>query len=221
MNNAHSGICLLCVICELSRQKPAMEVLNASGAAFNLMLVGKGTAQSKTLSFLGLDTSEKAVFFSIMHRDGATDALNELSNKLQLAKKGRGIAFIADISHFCYNHMHKNLQSEGGEAMDYNNPDSSLICVILNRGFSEDVMEVARPAGAGGGTILHARGTASPEKFFGIAITPDKEMLMIVAKNDSANTIMESIASKLGPGTDAHAVSFAVPVIGVRGIGDR
>lgn len=35
-----------------------------------------------------------------------------------------------------------------------------LIVVILNEGYSDFVMDAARSAGAGGGTVLHAKGTA-------------------------------------------------------------
>mgnify|MGYP006991641556 CR=1 FL=1 len=44
---------------------------------------------------------------------------------------------------------------------------------------------LAGACGAGGGTVLHARGTASPEaeRFFKITIQPEKEIVMILAKH--------------------------------------
>ena len=36
-----------------------------------------------------------------------------------------------------------------------------VILCIVNNGFSEAVMDAAREAGARGGTIIHARGTAN------------------------------------------------------------
>ena len=55
-----------------------------------------------------------------------------------------------------------------------------LIITIINRGFSEDVVDAAKSAGAQGGTVLHARGTGvhEAEKFFGISIQPEKEMVL-------------------------------------------
>ena len=49
-----------------------------------------------------------------------------------------------------------------------------VIFCIVNTGFSETVMEAAKDAGARGGTILNARGTANKEaeSFFHIAIQP-------------------------------------------------
>ena len=39
--------------------------------------------------------------------------------------------------------------------------EHELIMAIVNAGFSGDIMEAARSAGAYGGTIMHARGTAN------------------------------------------------------------
>lgn len=98
-----------------------------------------------------------------------------------------------------------------------------LIMVVLNRGYSEEVMDAARQAGATGGTILHARGcgAAGVEKFFGMTVTPEKELLMILAQGDHTDVIMESIAAKAGPATDAAAVSFSLPASGVKGIAQK
>ena len=58
-----------------------------------------------------------------------------------------------------------------------------LITVIVNSGYADDVMAVAKKAGASGGTILGARGTGTEEdvKFFGITLVPEKEILLIVS----------------------------------------
>ena len=55
-----------------------------------------------------------------------------------------------------------------------------LILTIVERGYADDVMDAAKAAGARGGTILHARGTGSKEaeKFFGIIVQPEKELIL-------------------------------------------
>jgi hypothetical protein len=99
----------------------------------------------------------------------------------------------------------------------------NLIIVVLNRGYGEDVMDVARASGATGGTVLHARscGTAGMEKFFGVTIAPEKEILMILVQDTNTRGIMSDIAEKAGPSTDAGAISFSLPVSGVKGIETR
>ena len=61
----------------------------------------------------------------------------------------------------------------------------AIFCIV-NSGYSETVMDVAKALGAGGGTVINARGTANKEAetFFHITIEPEKEIVMIlVPKN--------------------------------------
>ena len=94
-----------------------------------------------------------------------------------------------------------------------------LIITIVNRGFSELVMDAARGVGASGGTILHARGTGvhEAEKFFGISIQPEKELVLILTAHDERQTIMQAIAEKAGLNTPGKGLAFSVPVDDVVG----
>ena len=68
------------------------------------------------------------------------------------------------------------------------NFEHEVILCIVNNGFSEAVMDAAREAGARGGTVIHARGTANKdaELFFNISIQPEKEVVMILAAFSSS-----------------------------------
>ena len=70
-----------------------------------------------------------------------------------------------------------------------------MINVIVNKGYAEDAMAAARKAGAGGGTIIGARGTAKEgdAAFFGMKIVPEKEMLMILVPSDKKEAIVQAI----------------------------
>lgn len=96
----------------------------------------------------------------------------------------------------------------------------SLIFTVVNRGFSDDVMDAARSAGAHGGTILHARGSGvhEAEKFFGISIQPEKEVVLILVQQQLKQPIMQAICEKAGLNTQGKGLSFAVPVEEVAGI---
>ena len=90
-----------------------------------------------------------------------------------------------------------------------------LIIAICNKGHTEDVMTCARAAGAGGGTVLHAKGTAGSEyaeKFFGLSLVDEKEIIYIVSKKETRNAIMQAITDGAGPGTKAHTLVFSLPV---------
>ena len=69
--------------------------------------------------------------------------------------------------------------------------------------------------------MLHGRGTTSPEseKFFGVSIAKEKEVILIVARKEQKADIMRSIMTRAGTDTDAGAVVFSVPVSEVAGFG--
>lgn len=95
-----------------------------------------------------------------------------------------------------------------------------LLVIICNNGSADEVMNEARASGARGGTILHARGSADKDtvQFMGITIQPEKEMILIITKEEEKNIIMKNVNAKLGVGTQAHAVCFSLPVDGLIGV---
>ena len=95
----------------------------------------------------------------------------------------------------------------------------SLILVIADEGHTDAVMDAARAAGAGGGTVIHAKGTGGmgTEKFFNVSIASEKEIIIIVAKKEKKADIMRSIVTTAGAGTDAGAIVFSLPVSDVEG----
>ena len=95
-----------------------------------------------------------------------------------------------------------------------------LIVAIVNRGFSDLVMDAARAAGASGGTILHGRGTGvhEAEQFFGIAIQPEKEIVLIVVQRARRQAVMQAICTAAGLFTEGRGMSFSLPVDEVAGI---
>lgn len=95
-----------------------------------------------------------------------------------------------------------------------------VIITIINEGFSDAVMDAAREAGARGGTIVHARGTANKEmeKRYGIIITPQKELLYILVNENIRDEVMTAINKAAGIETPGQGVIFALPVDNVAGL---
>ena len=98
--------------------------------------------------------------------------------------------------------------------------EHEMILCIVNSGFSGEVMDAARACGAGGGTVLHARGTASPEaeSFFKIAIQPEKELVMILVPAEIKDAVLHALYQKVGLQTPGQGIAFALPVDGVVGL---
>ena len=94
------------------------------------------------------------------------------------------------------------------------NKDYEIIFCIINAGFSEEVMDAAREAGARGGTVIRARGTAGKEaeELFKITIHPDKEVLMILVPKDIRDAVLDAVYKSAGMNTAGQGIAFSVPV---------
>ncbi|MBQ9899760.1 MAG: hypothetical protein IJM36_01385 [Acholeplasmatales bacterium] len=88
------------------------------------------------------------------------------------------------------------------------------IVAIVNEGFSDSVMEIAKDQGARGGTIIPANGsvTADAMKLYGIGIHPEKEIVLILVNENLVNAILERLYDKLGSQSDAMGIFFTLPV---------
>lgn len=102
-------------------------------------------------------------------------------------------------------------------------PNYEVILCIINAGFSEVVMDTAKKLGAGGGTVIHGRGTASKEaeKIFNITIQPEKEIVMILVKKEIKDSILKGLYDTIGLDTNAQGIAFTLPVDDVMGISEK
>ena len=95
-----------------------------------------------------------------------------------------------------------------------------VIFAIVNSGFADEAMAVAREQGARGGTILNARGVARENEaaFFGITIHPEKEILMLVVEKNVRNNILNALYTQMGMDKKAQGIVFSLPVSDVAGL---
>jgi len=85
--------------------------------------------------------------------------------------------------------------------------------IIVNAGFSSEVVKIARSLGATGATIINARGSvAKPKTILGITIDTEKEIVLSVVEKEVALKIAEAIKTQAGVGTAAHGLCFFLPV---------
>ena len=99
-------------------------------------------------------------------------------------------------------------------------PAYEAVFCIVNDGFSDVVMDAAREAGARGGTVIHARGTANKEaeKFCKITIQPEKEIVMILVPADIKDDVLRAIYRNAGLKTEGQGIAFSVAVDDVVGM---
>ena len=95
-----------------------------------------------------------------------------------------------------------------------------VIFAIVNSGYAEDVMDIAREQGVRGGTILNARGVLKEEAaaFFGITLNQDKEILMMVVEKNIRDNVLNAIYKQMGMAKKAKGIAFSLPVSDVAGL---
>ena len=165
-----------------------------AGSRGGTILMGRGTAENSIIQLLGLGDKSKDIVYILVEEEICQNVLVKIKESTQ-NKKNFGIVFTIDINNFLRSGSIKNLENEnlGVEKM---NDSYEMINVIVNKGYAEDAMAAARKVGAGGGTIINARGTAKEgdAKFFGIEIVPEKEMLLILVPKDKKDEIIKAIS---------------------------
>ena len=194
------------------------------GVTVSLRTVGSGTAVQETLSTLGLEKTEKAVLFAMITADTWPRLQKGLRRKLQIDVPGMGIAFTVPLSsiggrrELQFLTEHQNYQK--GEESTMKDTKYELLVVIANHGYSDLIMDAARGAGAAGGTVIHAKGTGmeGAEKFLGISLAAEKEMIYIVVHRDKRNDIMSAIMRDAGMASKAKSICFTLPVSATAGL---
>ena len=184
--------------------------------------VGAGTAVQETLSTLGLEKTEKAVLFAIITADSWPRIQKALRRQMRIDVPGTGIAFIVPVSSiggkrallFLTEHQTLELKEES----TLKDTRYDLLLVIANQGYTGSIMDAARAAGAGGGTVIHAKGTGmeGAAKFMGIDLVNEKELVLIVSRTSEKNAIMKAIMD--GADRRAGAIVFSLPVTDTAGL---
>jgi nitrogen regulatory protein PII len=169
--------------------------IKRGGARGGTKAAGRGMAQYFTDCGDADEEVSEALIFSLMH-DEADSVMRELL-RTSLEEDLCGLALVLDAAVLArpgsgMENAESAPKRAGSTGM---NSGNTLITCIITHGQANEIMSLAREAGARGGTVLNARGTGTEDdvKFFGISLAPEKEMLLIVAHNDDAQAILEAV----------------------------
>lgn len=206
----------LCIVRRRDTEKFA-EFFGKMGVDILLSANCQGTAQYKALDLLGVEQVDKTLFLSVLRQEKLRSVIRHLSTDMQIDYPGAGVGLAVP------------LDSVGGQtALDILTAGAPLrereVCVtdtkyelivaIASRGSTDAVMDAAREAGAGGGTVIRSKGTQTRKTggFFKITVADEKEIILIVTPSGKRDAIMQNILDKAGAGTPSHAVMFSLPV---------
>ncbi len=213
---------LVAAIVDRDKAKYMADVFESHKLPLVLAMLGRGTASSEVLDLYGLEAKEKALLMTVAGADMTKQLIRAAKRKLFIDVPGNGIMLAIPIKSVGGGKTLAFLS--GGAAPDGAAPemkfDYELIMAVINEGHTDPVMDAARSAGAAGGTVLHAKGTggALSQKFLGVSLADEKEVVLIVSKAGEKAAIMKAIADSCGVGTPSGAISFSLPISSVAGL---
>lgn len=96
----------------------------------------------------------------------------------------------------------------------------SVLVAILAEDLEERAIDAAKAAGAGGVTILGARGIGAEEKktFFGLTYEGSQSVLLYLLEKKLSVRVMKRICAELDLKNNPHGVVFTLPLEHLAGI---
>ena len=219
---------LLVLIATHKLADKAADMFSKKHLPIQYRLNAQGTASSEIMDTLGLGSIDKCILVSTVTKSMGNGMLKLLHSQLRLDAVNSGIAFTipltgaSNIMLRMMNHAgEKSGFSENGKGGNIMMDNKyTLIAAMVDRGRSADVMDAARAAGAGGGTVVHSRGIGHQEAagIYGMSLQEEKEIVLILAEHESKVAIMKAISDKCGMLTDAKGLVMSLPIDSVMGI---
>lgn len=209
---------LLLSIVERDKGKKLIKELENLNIRVNFQTVGLGTAPTEMMDIFGLGTNDKDIIISLGSETVVEDMMSNFGTAFESHSRFGGLMIILKVSAINrilteildFNNC-KNIE-KGNGAMK-NEHHNNLIIISVNEGYSDDVMQVARKAGATGGTVIKGR-LADVEQLAELGkagIDGEREILCILAPLNTSRQIMNDVNKEFGITSDANGILFAVP----------
>lgn len=194
---------------------------------------GKGTAPTEMLDIFGLSGTTRLITVGILPKFMMQDLVRAAEDRLSFRKRGGGIALTVPVTGL-QNPVFQMLNDEARENLKQHikerteqdmaevkkHMDYVVIWVSVASGYSDDVVDAARDAGAKGGTVLRGRQRNSERmsQRLGISMQEERDFVMMVVPREKKGAIMSAISGACGLSTKAHGVIVSLPVDDVIGL---
>ena len=188
---------------------------------------GKGTAPSEIMDIFGLGGSTRLITLAVLPKDKVQEVFSHMNDRMYYKRKGGGIAVSLPVTGL-QNCVSKMLDSEAGEVEQekirervrkdmteiHQKSRYTMIWVSVAGGYSDDVIDVARDAGARGGTVMKGRRRTSERasQHLGIVMQDEQEFVMIIVPTEKKQEVMVAITGSCGLRTPAHGILVSIPI---------
>ena len=210
-------------------QKKLEEIFDSMDIPMCFQFRGKGTAPSEIMDIFGLRGTTRLLTGAFLPKLQVKPLFETMNKQLSFRHRGGGIAITVPMigMQSCVLELLNNENNDEGESLlkgdEINMKEKSehtLIWVSVAGGYSDDVVDAARKAGAKGGTVMKGRRRSSERvrHHFGISMQEEQDFVMIVVPREKKNDTMTAIMNACGLQTKAHGVVWALPVDEVMGL---
>ncbi len=201
-------------------------LLNENECATSFIVRGMGTYTNDFYGVLGVGDEKKDVICSFVRLSNWENLKADLQARFKTSRLSSGIAWVAPLTMLAGLSTYKYLTNARNgidvkeEVVMEQTLEYEAIFAIVNDGYTDLVVSASRKAGARGGTIINGRGTGNKEieKFYGVVITPEKKIVMILVPKDIRNDVLAAINNAVGFGSKGQGIAFSLPLADVVGI---
>ena len=217
--NEQIAIHMVVTIVDRGKSEKVVELCQKEGVPIHFVSLGHGTARTEMLDLLGLGETQKDTIISFVPEYSVCPLLDCLADGMRMRYPGKGISFtvpLSSVSAKMYRTLTEHIQpkNERTESDMACEGKYEMVVALINRGYTDLVMEAARQVGAPGGTVLNTRGIGSEEveQFLGISIQAEKEIVFLVVPTEKRQDVMQAISHEAGLKTPAKGVVLSLPV---------
>lgn len=204
--NGTLGFELIYIVVNYGMGSKVLRKAKECGICGGTIFLGRGTVRNSLLNFLSLYDERKEIVLIGADSITSNEVISKLNEEFRFEKPNHGILFTTNVCEVKGSNNCKSCASnEERGGMMYQN-----IITIVNRGRAEEVIDAAQSAGSKGGTIVNARGSGIHEtrKLFNMDVEPEKEMVIILSKRDTTDSIIASIREKLDIDKPGNGIIF-------------
>lgn len=205
-------------IVERDKGKKLIKVLENINVRMNFQCVGFGTAPTEMMDIFGLGSNDKDIIISLAAENTVKDMMSDFGTSFESHTKFGGLMIILNTSaasrvltELLTHNL--NIVTEKGNGAMKNEHHNNLIIISINEGYTDNVMQVARKAGATGGTVIKGRlaDTEFVAELENAEINEERDILVILAPLKTSKQIMEEVNREFGINSKANGIITAIP----------
>lgn len=216
--NEKQVIVLLSIV-ERGKGTKLIKILEKLNMGMHFQCIGFGTAPTEMMDIFGLGSNDKDIIISFAAERRVIEMMGEFGNSFGSYSAYGGLMMVLGvnaINRLVSEILHLNMTDDIGKGAEVmkNEHKHNLIMINVGQGYTDEVMETARKAGATGGTVIRGRwvDVEKIQEFVQKEFDEEREIILIMAPAKNTGQIMDEVNQKFGMRTDANGILSALPI---------